>query len=178
MNHFIVVLFYFQFTLQLLKDILALKEKDPEKVTKDLLALEKTSSPSVITEEFITQEIMTDEQSVNVEQLNALNNRNSLNDDVNNNIQEEYPSGDMNGYYDQDILSKPHYVVCRGYTAKQKDEVPLPIGTEVCVLDKKDSRSFVVALSKHGQEFDRGWLPSFCLQLKKDAIDISSEQGV
>ena len=36
----------------------------------------------------------------------------------------------------------------------------------------------MIAFSKHGLEFDRGWLPSFSLQRKEDAIEITSEQGI
>lgn len=69
------------------------------------------------------------------------------------------------------------YIVYKGYTAKQKDEISLPLGTEVFILEEKDERKHVAALNNAGQEFDRGWVPSFCLLLKEDAVDTTSIDG-
>lgn len=79
---------------------------------------------------------------------------------------------------DVDVLNdQPRYVISKGYTAKRKDEIFLPLGTVVGVLDTKDNRSYVVAFTKNGRELDRGWVPSFCLQLKEEAVEITSKEG-
>lgn len=77
-----------------------------------------------------------------------------------------------------DFKDKPQYIVSKGYTAKKKDEIHLPLGSEVCILDTKNDRSFVVVLDKSGQELDRGWIPTFCLQRKEDAVYITSKEGI
>ena len=70
------------------------------------------------------------------------------------------------------------YIIAQGYTAKKKDELNLPLGSEVFVLEEKGERSYVAAMSKHGQELDRGWVPTFSLQKKEDADrDLVSEKG-
>ena len=76
------------------------------------------------------------------------------------------------------VKEQPKYVVSKSYTAKRKDEIFLPLGTEVGVADKKDNRSFVIAHAKDGQELDRGWVPSFALQLKEEAVEITSKEGL
>ena len=69
------------------------------------------------------------------------------------------------------------FICTTGYTAKRKDEVHLPLGTEVTVIQKKNDRSYVVAFTKQNTELDRGWLPSYCLTLKTEATDINSKEG-
>lgn len=76
------------------------------------------------------------------------------------------------------IDDKPRFLVTKGYNAKRKDEIQLPLGSEVCLCEEVAGRSFVVALSKHGKELDRGWVPTFCLQRKEDAVDIQSKEGI
>ena len=76
------------------------------------------------------------------------------------------------------LNNEPRYIISKGYTAKRKDEIFLPLGTVVGELDKKDNRSYVVAFTKNGEELDRGWVPSFCLQLREEATEITSKEGL
>ena len=75
-------------------------------------------------------------------------------------------------------ISKNMSPTITGYTAKRKDEVHLPLGTEITVTQKKNDRSYVVAFTKKNTELDRGWLPSYCLTLKTEATDINSKEGI
>ena len=70
------------------------------------------------------------------------------------------------------------YIVFKGYTAKRKDEISLPLGTTVYILAEKIQRKYVAAVTSLGQEFDRGWVPYFCLQLKDEAVDVRSMEGI
>ena len=122
----------------MIRDIQNLVENDPEQVNNKLRALEKASAEvEIIEEEAINEKVILDEQSINIANLKDLNNWNNRFDDMNNNVESDYTNGDMNGYHDKDFTNKAQHIVSKGYTAKRKDEIPLPIGTDVCVLDEK-----------------------------------------
>ena len=44
-------------------------------------------------------------------------------------------------------------------------------------MHKQDDRSYVVAFTKQNTELDRGWLPTYCLTLKTEAVEITSKEG-
>jgi len=98
-------------------------------------------------------------------------------------------SGKVNGHGHQPIkivespaleilLTQPRYVISKGYTAKRNDEIHLPLGTEMAVVQRQHDRSYVVAFTKQNMELDRGWLPTYCLTLKEEAVEITSKEGI
>ena len=76
------------------------------------------------------------------------------------------------------LVKQPRYVISKGYTAKRKDEIHLPLGTQVAVVQREHDRSYVVAFTKQNMELDRGWLPTYCLTLKEEAVEITSKEGM
>ena len=84
----------------------------------------------------------------------------------------------ISAYFHLSLILIKFFHYSLGYTAKRKDEVHLPLGTEVTVIQRNNDRSYVVAFTKQNTELDRGWLPSYCLTLKAEATDINSKEGI
>ncbi len=69
------------------------------------------------------------------------------------------------------------YFVTKAYTPKRKDELGLPKGTVVCILDDKDGRYLVEAIVNKAGKVEQGWVPKFCLQTMEKSNMTNSENS-